>query len=346
VTEVHLLVPAGYTDPNRPSGGNAYDGHVAAGLAELGWTVVVHEVPDTWPAPDVAVDRAIAAQLARIPAGRVVVVDGLLATAAASALVAQAARLCLVALVHMPGPPGAPPGAVLRAAHLIIVTSQWTGRSLVEQHGLSTETIVVAPPGVQLAEPSRGTATGGSLLCVAAVMETKGHDVLFAALSRLVDRRWDCTCVGALDLDPPFVDRLRHALTDRGIADRVRLTGPLVGAELELAYGAADVLVLASRQEGYGMVVTEALARGLPVISTSVGGVPEALGQVPDGRIPGILVPSADAPALGGAIASWLDDPGLRDDLRSLAHSRRAMLAGWDQPVTRISAALGRLAAA
>lgn len=345
MTDVHLLVPAGYTDPQRPSGGNGYDARVATGLAELGWTVVVHEVPDVWPAPDAAVDQAVAAELARIPAGRIVVVDGLLATPAAHAMVESAARIRLVALVHMPGAPGGPPGAVLRAARLTVVTSQWTRRRLAEQHGLATDMVLVAPPGAELGELAPGTATGGALLCVAAVTETKGHDVLFSALSGLRDRQWHCTCVGALDLAPRFVARQRRVLTDNGIADRVHFTGPLVGANLANAYGAADVLVLASRRESYGMVVTEALARGLPVIATSAGGVPETLGPTADGALPGILVPPEDDQALGSAIADWLEDPDLRDDLRSRARSRRAMLDGWEHPVTTISDALARLAA-
>jgi glycosyltransferase involved in cell wall biosynthesis len=344
VTEIHLVLPSGYDDPHRPSGGNSYDRQVSSGLAGLGWTVVTHEIPDAWPTPDPAVADAVDRQLALIPADRVVVVDGLLGTVAAAALVRQAARLRLVALVHMPGPPGGPPDAVLHAVRLVVTTSQWTARTLVEHHGLPTDKLLVAPPGTTPAELAAGTVTGGVLLCVAAVARPKGHDVLFAALAGLSGRQWTCMCVGALDREPEFVQRQRRFLADSGVADRVELTGPLVGADLERAYAGADVLVLPTRLESYGMVVTEALARGLPVIGTCVGGLPEALGHAADGRPPGILVQPDDARALGAAIADWLDHPKVRDNLRMSARSRRAMLGGWEHPVSTVSAALNRLA--
>ena len=345
MTEIHLVLPAGYDDPHRPSGGNSYDRQVSSGLAGLGWTVVTHEIPDAWPTPGPAVADTVDRQLGRIPADRVVVVDGLLGTVAAAVLVRQAARLRLVALVHMPGPPGGPPDAVLHAVRLVVTTSQWTARTLVDRHGLPADKLLVAPPGTPSAELATGTGTGGALLCVAAVAQPKGHDVLFRALAVLSDHQWACVCVGPLDREPEFVHQQRRFLADSGIADRVELTGPLAGTDLDRAYGGADLLVQPTRLESYGMVVTEALARGLPVIGTCVGGVPEALGHAADGRRPGILVQPADDQALGAALADWLDHPNVRDNLRMSARSRRAMLGGWEQTVSTISAALNLLAA-
>ncbi len=108
--------------------------------------------------------------------------------------------------------------------------------------------------------------------------------------------------------------------------------GPRTGADLDRSYAAADLLVLASRAETYGMVVTEALARGLPVVAAEVGGVPEALGHGANGTRPGLLVPPGDPAALGAALRSWLGDADLRSRLRRAARERRESLAGW--PVT------------
>jgi glycosyltransferase involved in cell wall biosynthesis len=340
---VHLVLPAGYDDPHRPSGGNVYDAQLCAGLAEVGWTVVTHEVPGAWPEPDPAISIDVEHQLALIPDGQVAIVDGLLGTVAAAPLIRHASRLRLVALVHMPGPPGGPPGDVLRAARLVISTSDWTARTLLEAHDLLVDRMLVALPGAPTAELVTGTATGGSLLCVAAVTQSKGHDVLFAALAGLQDREWTCVCVGALDREPAFVDRQRNALADDGIADRVRFVGPLAGADLEHAYAEADLLILPTRLESYGLVVVEALARGLPVIATSVGGVAEALGHEADGRRPGILVEAGDARALREAVAQWLDGAELRADLRAAAQSRRGVLRGWDLTVSLVAAAVNHL---
>ena len=103
----------------------------------------------------------------------------------------------------------------------------------------------------------------------------KGHDVLLDALATVADLSWRCTCVGSLDRDPVFAAAVQRRATRDG---RVRFTGPRTGSELDRTYAAADLLVLASHAETYGMVVTEALARGVPVIATDVGGVSEALG--------------------------------------------------------------------
>ena len=181
---------------------------------------------------------------------------------------------------------------MLSAAVAVVTTSAWTRDWLLDRYALHPNRIHVATPGVDAADPAPGTPSGGELLCVAAVTPGKGHDVLFEALASITDLPWRLECVGSLTRDPEFVDRIEQQSRAAGIADRVRLTGPLTGADLDTAYAAADVLVLASRGETYGMVVTEALARGLPVIATAVGGLPEAVGRGADGDTPGILVPA------------------------------------------------------
>ena len=105
------------------------------------------------------------------------------------------------------------------------------------------------------------------------------------------------------------------------------------------------MLVLASHAETYGMVVTEALARGLPVIATAVGGLPEALGQTRDGRRPGLLVPPGDSGALAAALRRWLTDAELRQGLRAAARERRSTLSGWDVTSRRIAHVLTQAAA-
>jgi len=172
------------------------------------------------------------------------------------------------------------------------------------------------------------------------VTPVKGYDVLVAALARIQDRPWRCVCVGSLDLDPGFVDGLRDQAADAGIVDRVRFVGPLTGTDLDRAYADADLLVLASRAETYGMVVTEALARGLPVVATDVGGVRDSLGRAPDGSRPGVLVQPADPPALAAALRCWLDDPDRRELLRGAAQARRPTLSGWSETSLRMSRVL------
>jgi glycosyltransferase involved in cell wall biosynthesis len=93
------------------------------------------------------------------------------------------------------------------------------------------------------------------------------------------------------------------------------------------------------------MVLTEGLARGLPVVATSVGGVPEAVGLDDDGLVPGILCPPDDAIALGQALRSWLSEPRLRSRLRESARERRATLDGWDATASALADVLTEAAA-
>ena len=340
---VHIVVPAGIDDPARPSGGNAYDRRVCNGLADAGWTVHVHEVPGSWPSPDARSHAALADALSRIPDRALVLVDGLVASPAPEVLVPESGRLRLVALVHMPLRDERE-GAALAAVASVVTTSAWARRVLLQLYSLPVDRVHVAEPGVERGELAPGTATAGALLSVAAVIPGKGHDVLLDALAPLADLPWQCLCVGSLERDPMFVERLRRRVAAGGMDERIRFSGPQAGAELAGSYGAADVLVLPSRAESYGMVVAEALARGLPVVAAEVGGVPEALGHGADGTRPGLLVPPNDPAALRDALRTWLEDADLRLRLRRAARERRESLAGWSTTTSAVADVLVRAA--
>ena len=351
---VHVVIPDGIDDPARPSGGNAYDRQVCRGLAAVGWSVHEHAVPGRWPRPDAASRAALAGVVERLPDGSVVLLDGLVACTAPEILAGHASRLRLVVLVHMPlGHRPVDDRAddarmrereVLSAAAAVVTTSAWTRRRLLELYSLPPGRVHVAEPGVDAADLAPGTAAAGVLLCVAAVTSEKGHDVLLDALATAMDLSWRCVCVGSLDRDPAFVERLRRRALEGGLSDRVCFTGPQTGPELDRTYAAADVLVLASRAETYGMVVTEALARGLPVLAAQVGGLTEALGHGADGVRPGLLVAPDDPAALGAALRAWLGDADLRGRLRRAARERRASLPGWPNTTSVLAGVLAGVA--
>jgi glycosyltransferase involved in cell wall biosynthesis len=325
---VQVAVPDGLDDPGRPSGGNVYDRRVCCGLRDLGWTV--HEV-----------SQSRLEVLGPLPSGSVVLVDGLVAASTSAATLLEASRSELVVLLHLPLW-DEPERRVLSAAAAVVVPSQSCRGELLERYPMLAQKVRVAVPGADRAGIAPGTDAGGELLCVAAVIPGKGHDVLLAALAELGERPWRLLCVGTLTRDPEYAGQLARRAEESGIGDRISFAGPLTGDRLAEAYAAADVLVLASRGESYGMVVTEALARGLPVIATEVGGVPEALGQV-EGCRPGILVPPDDPSALAGALADWLDDGDLRGRLRRTARRRRLQLDGWATTADTVSRVLAEV---
>ena len=349
-----MVVPAGVEDPAHPSGGNVYDRRVCRGLGAAGWEVHRHDVPGAWPFPDPAPGDRLDAALGAVADGEVALVDGLVTVGAGDVVARHARRLRLVLLLHLPvgaAPTGTPPGAVedertaLTSAAAVVTTSAWTRDWLVRHQALPERRVHVADPGVDPARLAPGTPSGGELLCVAAVTRGKGHDVLVAALGALTALPERCTFVGATDLDPAYVHDLHRLAEEHGVAERLLFTGPLVGPALDEAYAAADLLVLPSRAETYGMVVTEALAHGLPVVATAVGGIPTTLGADEAGERPGLLVPPEDAHALASALRDWLADPSLRCRLRTVARQRRSELDGWSVTVDRVARVLSEVAA-
>ncbi|MDO5753519.1 glycosyltransferase family 4 protein [Arthrobacter sp.] len=349
---MHFLVPADIDNPARPSGGNVYDRRLSTGLTILGWHVVEHPVAGSWPHPGYRDANAYATLLTSLPDGALVLIDGLIALTSPGVLL-HAGRLHVVILVHMlftdthdVGTGFALERSVLRCAAAVVATSFWTKRLIVDRHGVAPGRIAVVEPGTDAAPPARGTADGGELLCVASISAAKGHETLISALLHVADCQWQCTCAGALDLDATFTRELRDRAEEGGIVDRVHFPGALAAGELSARYAAADVLVLASRSETYGMVVTEALARGIPVIATDVGGIPEAMGRGATGAVPGLLVPPDDPGALAAALRRWFGDVELRELLRSAAMERREKLENWDATADRVSRILLPLHAA
>lgn len=349
---VRVLVPGGVADPGRASGGNTYDRRLCDTLRASGWSLLAHEVDGGWPWDPEHGRAGLAAALAGVPDGQVVLVDGLLASRLPQVVVPEAARVRMVLLVHLPV--GVDDVAarwserrVVAAATSVVTTSAWTRDWLVGEYGLAPHRVAVARPGVDAAARSPGSGDGASLLVVGNLSPVKGHDQLLAALADLRDLGWRCRWIGSTTVAPSFVSRLRDAAAGLGIDDRLELTGTLTGARLDAAYADGDLLVLPSRRETYAMVVTEALARGLPVVATAVGGVAEALdGAAPaDAARAGVLVEPDDPAALADALRSWLTDPGLRSRLRAAAESRRARLGGWPETAARVGAVLREAAA-
>lgn len=349
---VALVVPSGIDEV--PTGGNVYDRRMRDGLVDAGVPVRQISVPGAWPRP-VSADRVgLARALDALPDGTPVLLDGLVACGVPEVIVPRASRLRLAILVHMPladdvGLPGTVATELARreretltAAAMVVATSEATAGRLRAEHGLRAVEVVL--PGVDPAPPTIGSDAGTRLVCVASVAPVKGQDVLVAALARLTDLDWHCRCAGAVR-DQGFADRVRGEIEQRGLDRHIELTGGCGSEQVARLFSTADLLVLPSRTESYGMVVAEALARGIPVVASAVGGVPEALGDTANGR-PGLLVAPDDAPSLADALRIWLTDAAVRQRLRAAALRRGETLEPWSSASQRLATVLRRLVTA
>ena len=339
LAEAHFVVPDSIDDPARPSGGNVYDRRLADELPGCGWSIREHPVAGSWPNPGPAERDRFDALLAGLPDDSLVLVDGLIASAAES-LVTTAGRSRVVVLLHMPEATKHVEPDVLNAAAGVIATSQWSRDWVITHCGLPGDRVWAATPGVDSATPAHGSPSGGSLLAVGPVVPAKGQDLLVAALAECANLDWSCTLAGAVDIDPAFVTSLQASAARAGIDDRLVLAGPLSSAELDELRSQSDVMISASRREAYGMAVAEGLAAGLPVIATEVGGHPEAVSQAADGTRPGMLVPADDVDALAAGLRAFLTDPGLRASWRRSAQLRSRELLGWPETARAVAAVL------
>ena len=279
-----VLIPG---DLESRTGGYGYDRRMIAGLRARGWSVAVHALDGSFPSPTYAAREQVVRMLAGQDAGTIVLVDGLAFGAMAEETERERARLRLVALVHHPlaAETGLDPevarvleGSERRAlatARLVVVTSRATAISL-ESYDVPHAGIAVVEPGTDRRPVAQGSRDGSlQLLCVASVVPRKGYDTLIDALEGLRSLDWRLTCVGSLARHPDTVNRLRTRIDAAHLAGRVTLEGELDEAAVAERYDRADLFVLPTLYEGYGMAVAEALAHGVPVISTPTGAIPD-----------------------------------------------------------------------
>jgi glycosyltransferase involved in cell wall biosynthesis len=346
---LHLVVPG---DLDTKTGGYGYDRHIVEGLRQRGWAVEVVALNGGFPEPSSS-DRAQAARaFAALPDDACVLVDGLALGALPDEALAEGDRLRLVALVHHPlGLETGLADAIahrllasearaLRAARGVVVTSHRTVAA-VERLSVPRSRIAVVEPGTESRPAAEGSGVARvNLLCVASITPRKAHDTLLDAMERLNDLEWHLWCVGGAHGSRAYADGIRDRTKSGRLADRVSFPGELSGPSLDDAYHRAALFVLPTRYEGYGMAVAEALARGIPVVSTPTGAIPELVGDMA-----GFLVAPDDPAALAGVIRLFMTDRMVRTRMRQGALRVRARLPGWDAAAARMEQALDHFVA-
>ncbi|MEZ5661132.1 MAG: glycosyltransferase family 4 protein [Burkholderiaceae bacterium] len=355
---IACLIPG---NPDTRTGGYLYDARLIAGLRETGLALRVTPLSDRFPTPDAAALAHADEVLGALPAGSVVLIDGLAFGAMAEVASRHAGRLRLIALVHHPLAleTGLSPQQsaafeagerrALACATRVLVTSETTRHSVMAL-GVPAARITVAEPGCDVAPLAQASARTDQrddssrccrMLCVGTLTPRKGHEILLRALAQLQARRqgrvgqaqtgspvrdaavptatatatatatvddarrdWQLQCVGSPTRDAGTAARILQLTMQLGLADRIQFCGEVGDDELRMLYARADLFVCASWWEGYGMAVAEALAHGLPLITTTGGALAHTAPQQAS-----LQVAPGDIEGLGTAIEGFLDDP-------------------------------------
>lgn len=333
-------------DKDRRTGGFIYEARVLRELNEIGCTTAHLQLPDSFPDPSEADMHTALQMLYAVPENQPIILDGLVFGAIDPDGLARV-RAPVIAMVHHPlgfetGLPKSRAAfflqnetAALRQVDHVIVPSSETARVLCQDLGADPSRITVAPPGFDRPVVDRQPANPPLILSVGLLAPRKGHDILLDALSRIKDLPWQAEIVGKTH-DPEYAAALNAQARTLDIASRICFAGELDQEALTARFNAASVFALATRYEGYGLVLNEAMMFGLPVITCRVGAVAATVGNA------AVLVPPDDPVSLAGALRRVIEEPLEAARLARLAVDRAATLPQWQDTAAIFSATIAQ----
>jgi glycosyltransferase involved in cell wall biosynthesis len=344
--DIYFVIPG---DINNRTGGYGYDRELIAGLTELGYRLIHIPLASSFPFPDTQSLTDTEKQFAALPDNAVVIVDGLAWGVLDAIAEAESSRLRIIALCHHPlmletGLDKSQAEiffhsekrALLFSA-AVIVTSAVTAKILHETFSIPVEKIHLALPGTRLQGFADCSGNPPVLLTVASLTRRKAHNFLIDALALIQDLEWTARFAGATHFDPEWVAELTEKIARYGLQNRIHLLGSC--DDIAREYLQADIFVLPSLFEGYGMAFAEALAFGLPIVAARAGAVPDLVPETA-----GLLVPPADSDELASALRSLLENPEQRRQLQKGARQAANHLPGWQQTAAVFDQAIRLLA--
>jgi glycosyltransferase involved in cell wall biosynthesis len=230
--------------------------------------------------------------------------------------------------------------ALALAAH-VIVTSAHTRDLLTANFSVAPSRVTVALPGTAPAARAAGSAGMTILLAVGSIIARKGFDILVEALAGLGGLDWRLRLVGGAHHAPRTADALARLIETRGLGARIDWLGEVSGETLDGVYDSSDIFVSSSLYEGYGMALAEALARGLPIVTTTGGACADT---APDGAA--LKVAPGDVLALREALRKMIEDADLRRRLGDASWRAGQQLPSWRDTARIIARAARAIAPA
>ena len=335
---LYFAVPG---DINSLTGGYGYDRELIRELKNAGIHVQLLSLSAEFPVPGATALAEAAAIFASLPDGAIVIADGLAFGVMDEIATRESQRLNIIALCHHPlaletGISVQQSHALkisetraLAAAKAVVVTSAMTGRIIARDFAVAPEKIILAYPGTRPQEFAPADHQIPQLLTVATLTKRKGHDLLINALAAISHLPWHARFVGGLGFDSLWVAHLQQLVQKNNLDQRITFVGNV--DDISTEFFNADVFVLPSYFEGYGMAFAEALSFGLPVIATHAGAVPDLVPATA-----GILISPGDVDALTKALEQLLANPDYRRQLQAGAQQAATTLPTWADCAHRI----------
>ncbi len=337
-------------DFDLPTGGYAYDRRIRAELTKVGWNGTLLSLGNGFPFPDAQTLEQASKRLAGESPDIPILIDGL----AWGAMRQCAEQICsshrIVALVHHPLglETGLTPEQskrmleqekkILQQTGHIVTTSLKTAAFLKTELEIPEARLTVAVPGNDPVPPATGRKDDKvGLISVGSIVPRKGHAALVDALCQLKDLNWILDIVGDDRLDLTCAAALRRQIDQLKLSERVILHGAVPRDQIDALYIGADMFVLASRYEGYGMAFTEAIAHGLPVVASGHGAVSDT---IPADA--GIVVSPDEPEAFRVALKDLILNEDKRARFRNGALSAAKNLPRWHETAARIRTILER----
>ena len=347
---VLFMVPG---DPQQRTGGYRYVGQLVSAINQAGRKARVQGLEGRFPIPDAVAESAMDSALANCEDGACVVLDGLAMGGLPAVVEKHAARLRLVALVHHPLADETgisdqdraflfdSEKRALAAVSHVITTSRATADRLKDFH-VPPEAVQVIEPGADTIairpKTARQLAESGELqiLCVASLSPRKAQHQLVQALAALQHLRWHCTFVGSTDRNREYSQQVAGQIQNLSLDERISMVGELGDEALAEQYQSADLFVLPSVYEGYGMVIDEALAAGLPVVTTNGGALAST------GKRPGVRqYPAGSVDDLRDCLETCLSNTSILQEMTSAAGKSSESARQWSDAAEQFKQVMG-----
>lgn len=319
------------------TGGYLYNTHIINGLKGMGHRVDILGTDWHWKDSD-SLEKICRYNLEKLPHGTCIVVDSLLLASLHHIVQEFGDRLMFLGLIHLPASYDILSGVhgelaveelvALNHMRRVIVTGRFTF-DLLCNAGLDSDKIRIVEPGTErFPRKKQYKLVPSELLYIANYSALKAQDVLIRALCRITAWDWTLHLYGDMERDREYTASVRSLIQQLKMEHKIIMHGIVERLEISSVFLNADLFVMPSLFESYGMALSESLAHGLPVVTTSAGNIPYT---VPAGM--GLLTEPGDEEQLADAIRSLFDDPARYSALCSAASQYNKQVRSWEKAV-------------